>query len=142
MKRSVITVLALGGLLVACGQPGVGEAREHAVNACRDFGYDGDTGDTESSDSTTPQTSEELTGYARGIGPVADEAALAARLDPRWDRLSNALSDVQEMFRRASTSEDAALSQEQRDTARAQVDQLDPAGLVRTIQQECRKAMV
>ncbi|MFJ5788209.1 hypothetical protein [Streptomyces hydrogenans] len=79
---------------------------------------------------------------AEDAGPIADEAALAARLDPRWDRLSNALSDVQEVFSHWSTVEDTTLSQEQRDAARVQADQLNAVDLVRAIDQECRKAMV
>ncbi|WP_426567337.1 hypothetical protein [Streptomyces canus] len=142
MKRSVVTGLILRGLLMGCGQSDVEKAREHAVNACRDYGYDGDNEGTGSADSTTPDTSEDLAGYARDIGPVADEAALAARLDLRWDRLANALSDVQRLLKHASTSQDVTLPQEQRDAAQAQVEQLAPAALVRTVNQECRKATV
>ena len=136
MRRLAMLVLVLGGLVVSCVASDEEQARKHAAKACADFGYGVDSG------STTPSTAEELGNAASGSQSVADEAALAARLDSRWDRLSNALTDAQEFLELAAIFENESLPQAERDAARANADQLDAPNMLRTFEQECRKATV
>ncbi|MBE4761336.1 hypothetical protein [Streptomyces caniscabiei] len=85
--------------------------------------------------------STEATEYAEGLDEAVNQAAKAARLDQRWDRLSNSITDGQEWFRQVGIAKDVTLSEDERDIAQQQADQLDSDEIVRVMRQECRKAL-
>ncbi|WP_426364091.1 hypothetical protein [Streptomyces sp. E-08] len=77
---------------------------------------------------------------ADGLNEEANLAARAARVDPRWNDLSNTVTDFQRLAELSSTIEDQSLTQADRDAAQAQKDAMNPSEVVRSLDQECRKA--
>ncbi|MFF3604159.1 hypothetical protein [Streptomyces sp. NPDC002463] len=126
--------LVAGSLVVSCASSQE-EARAHAAKACADYGYG-----RESSDGSERETTVDEYRKLGADDSVADEAALAARKDSRWDRLSNAMTDSQEFLKQAAIASDETLPQEERDAARAAIERLNGESLIRTVEQECRKA--
>ncbi|MFF5933266.1 hypothetical protein [Streptomyces sp. NPDC012508] len=71
---------------------------------------------------------------------VTEEVALAARQDSRWDRLSTAMKDLQELREQAAIFADNERGQAERHAAQAELARLDPGNVSLAIDQECRKA--
>lgn len=73
---------------------------------------------------------------AAAVDDQVERAARAARLDARWDRLSNAWTNVQAAYRAK-----AATLVSDTPAANEALARLDFAGSSQIVQQECRKAL-
>ncbi|WP_406514470.1 hypothetical protein OG851_42600 (plasmid) [Streptomyces sp. NBC_00161] len=88
-----------------------------------------------------PVTGEEWSAAAGEVNGVVEHAALAAQMDPRWDRLSNAWTDFRLVLRqRAIVAGSGGFSEKV--AAQETIDRLNLPEVNRTIIQECRKAQV
>lgn len=139
--RIVALVLVVGVAAIACA-PNQGEdALSDARQVCIDFGYGDDESEESSDDNTGTTTSADLAELTDGMDKLVNQAARAARLDRRWDRLSNTVTDIQEWAEQTTTALDDTQPELDRDSAKTQADKLDPSNLRRVMRQECRKAL-
>lgn len=86
---------------------------------------------------TETATAETVNEMADSMDPWVGRVALAARKDARWDRMSNAWTDLQSAIRQAAIARDGGAAAE---SASNEVRRLNVPELQRTITQECRKA--
>lgn len=136
--RIVALVLVVGVAAIACTPNQEDEGLRDARQVCIDFGLGDDESEDSSDDSGDTMSTEEL---ADGLDELANQAARAARLDRRWDRLSNTVTDMQEWAEKMAITEDEAQPQSDRDTAQQEADRLDSSRLLQVVRQECRKAL-
>lgn len=137
--RTVALILLVGVAAIACTPNQEDEALSDVRQVCIDLGY-GDDESEDSSDDSGTTTSAEWEELADAVDEVANQAARAARLDRRWDRLSNAVTDGQALAEEMAIASDETQPVFDRNTAQEQVDQLDPDGILQVMRQECRKA--
>lgn len=130
-------MLAVGVFTISCTSNQEDAVRDVRA-VCIDIGFDG-KGPEDSTDNDSPTTPEEITKYADNLDDDVNRAARAARLDQRWDRFSNALTDGQEWFRQSAIESDGTRPESERNAAQEQADQLD--GFTDVLRQECRKAL-
>ncbi|MDX3541620.1 hypothetical protein PV729_09275 [Streptomyces europaeiscabiei] len=138
--RALALMMLVGVAAIACTPNQEDEALNDARQVCIDLGFDNEDSE-DSSDDDEQMTSGELTEYSDNLDEEVDQAARAARLDQRWDRLSNAVTDSQEWFRQLSISEDGLRSVDERNIAQERAAKLDSDEIVNVIRQECRKAL-
>lgn len=138
--QTVALMLVVGVAAIACTPNQEDEALSDVREVCTDLGFDERDSD-DPSGITGFMNSTEATEYAEGLDEAVNQAAKAARLDQRWDRLSNSITDGQEWFRQVGIAKDVTLSEDERDIAQQQADQLDSDEIVRVMRQECRKAL-
>ncbi|MCM1946405.1 hypothetical protein NC315_13600 [Streptomyces sp. G2] len=144
----VVQVRRLGVVLVAalalagCASP-TESALADAQQACENFGYGSDGSWTGGEDAPTvgDWDAAKWKEVAAELTDTVNIAARAAREDRSWDSLSNAFTDFQKLTVYRGTIENLSMPQADRDAAQAQYDALNPPGVVRTMEQECRKAL-
>ncbi|MEU9331399.1 hypothetical protein AB0D91_48275 [Streptomyces canus] len=124
---------------IGCTSNQEGKALRDVQQACINLGFGGsDSGDGSDDDAAT--TSKELTDLSDSMDETANTVARAARIDPRWNRLSNAVTDGQEWAKQMAIARDQTQTELDRSTAQEQADQLEPLHLAQVMRQECRKA--
>lgn len=143
LVRRLGVSLVVGVALAGCAASATDTALADVRQACTNLGYksDGSSGDGSSASSGETWDAAKWSEAADGVDDVANQAARAARADQRWDRLSNAITDLQSMTDLKVDVEDPNLSLADRNNAQAKIDQIGPDGVFRTLDQECRKAL-
>ncbi|MFC8464778.1 hypothetical protein [Streptomyces sp. NPDC057250] len=132
----------MGLALAGCSSP-TDAALTDARQTCTSLGYGGDSKSTATSATSDPSTWDAVkwAELAESTDERADQAARAAREDPRWDRLSNAVTDFHKLTELRGTIENPEVPLADRNAAQAQYDAMNSPGVVRSLEQECRKAL-
>ncbi|MFF4869865.1 hypothetical protein [Streptomyces sp. NPDC000961] len=141
--RRLGVVLVAGLALTGCMASPTESALEAARQTCTNLGYeDGSrSSDDDGSSGTSSWSNEKWAEITEDFNDEANRVARAAREDPRWDNLSNAITDIQRLMELQAKIEDQSLDQVDRDAAQAQKDAMQPQEILRSLDQECRKAM-
>nr|WTB35283.1 hypothetical protein OG781_42670 [Streptomyces sp. NBC_00830] len=85
-------------------------------------------------------TAADLVIAASHMDPAVEHAALAAQKDSRWDKLSNGVTDLQELTNRRGLAADVSVDAATHEGAVDKVSRLSAAAPDRVVAQECRKA--
>lgn len=137
--HSVALLAVVGVAAIACTPSQENEALRDVRQACTNLGIgDSESGDDSDDDGAT--TSKELADLADRMDNTVNAVAKAARTDPRWDRLSNAITDSQEWAKQMAIAIDETRSEVDRSSAQEQANQLEPLHILQVVRQECRKA--
>lgn len=139
--KGLVVLSVVGMALVSCGSESNSESNgglSHARQACTKMGYK----DGKAAKSTGDSTPEDVdwAESAAHYDKITDLGASAAQADPRWDRLSNALTDWSAVVENLATAADENESDEAREAARTEILELDGGAIKRAVDQECRKA--
>ncbi len=138
--RRLGVALVAGLALVSCSSQ-TDTALADAQQVCTDLGYENGASDrSDDSSAVDGWTSAEWDEAEADLNDTANRAARAARADRRWDRLSNAVTDLQAGAEPLAKIKDETLPQYDRDAAQAELDRLNPTEVLRVLDQECRKA--
>ncbi|MCB5168021.1 hypothetical protein LG634_24740 [Streptomyces bambusae] len=143
----VLAISGAGGCFGSSAEPGLADARA----ACKGWGRDWQASKSGSS-SSKDITETDWASLAKAIDPQVEAAALAARKAPRWDRLSNAWTDLQIVTdelaalvsdgsgRTSSTGSGNWWNTDTRVTTMPPSIAVRLSDLTRIMNQECRKA--
>ncbi|MEU2231849.1 hypothetical protein [Streptomyces vietnamensis] len=139
--RRLGVILVMGLALTGCMTSPTESASDDARQVCTRIGYENGSRSSDVDGSTdTPLGSTKWDEASERFNEHANLAARAARADPRWNDLSNAVTDIQRLAELSSTIENLTMPQADRDAAQAQKDAMNPPEVVRSLDQECRKA--
>ncbi|MGW4434348.1 hypothetical protein ACWELO_00910 [Streptomyces sp. NPDC004596] len=130
------------GLALAACSSQTDSALADAQQVCTDLGYENGTSDRangSSGSSIDDWSSGEWAEAEAKLNDIANRAARAAREDRRWDRLSNAVTDLVAGAGPLAKVKDETLPQYDRDAAQAELDRINPKKVLRALDQECRK---